>query len=124
MGDIVKQHHISLKNALAGIKWAVSTQPNFRVHFLLSALAVGVGFFVRLAPNEWVLLVFTIFWGMSAEMINTAIESMCDLITTEWKKEIKIAKDVAAGMMLTVATGSIFVALFLLLPKLLIKFFG
>jgi diacylglycerol kinase len=44
---------------------------------------------------------------------------MTDLITTEWRKEAKIAKDVAAGMMLTVAIGDTVVAIIIFLPKLL-----
>ncbi len=124
MGELVRQHHISFKNALAGIKWALTTQPNFRVHLFLSFLAVVAGIYVNLSGVEWTLLIFTIFWGLAAEMINTAIESVCDLVTTEWRKEIKIAKDVAAGTMLTVATGAVFVAAFLLIPKLIAKFVG
>ena len=121
MGKALRQHHISIKHAFAGVKWALVTQPNFRIHLFFSAVALLIGWYVSLTPSEWVLLVFTIFWGLSAEMINTAIESLSDLITREWKKEIKIAKDVAAGMMLTVAVGALVVAYLLLIPKLLGK---
>jgi diacylglycerol kinase len=124
MGEQIRKHHISFSHAFAGIRWALSTQPNFRIHLTFSLLAVLTGLYVGLTASEWVLLVFTIFWGLSAEMINTALEAVCDLITKEWRTEIRVAKDVAAGMMLTVATGAIVVALFLLLPKLVIKFVG
>lgn len=53
---------------------------------------------------------------MAAEMINTSIESVTDLVTTEWKKEAKIAKDVSAGMMLTVAIGAAAVAALIFWP--------
>lgn len=49
-------------------------------------------------------------------MINTSLESMTDLITKEWRSEAKIAKDVAAGMMLLVATGAVIVALVIFAP--------
>jgi len=55
----------------------------------------------------------------SAEMINTAIEEMVDLITDEHKKEAKIAKDVAAGMVLVAALGSVIVGIFIFAPYLL-----
>ena len=121
MKQIIKRHHISIQNALQGMKWGISTQPNFQVHFLLSFLAVLTGLYLGLNSTEWVLLIFTIFWGLSAEFANTAIEATCDAITTEWRKEIKIAKDVAAGMMLIVALGSIVVAWLLLGTKLLVR---
>ncbi len=119
MEKLIRRHHISFKNAFSGLKWAVSTQPNFRVHFLLSILAVIAAIYLRLSALEWILLIFTIFWGLATEMLNTAIEAICDLITQEWRKEIKIAKDVAAAMMLTVAAGSVIVALLLFIPKLI-----
>lgn len=123
MGEIIRQHHISFKNAFAGLKWTLTTQPNFRIHISLSILVIIIGWYVGLSSLEWVLLTFTIFWGLAAEMVNTSLESMTDLITRDWKKEAKVAKDVAAGMMLTIATGSVVVAFLLLLPKLIAKLF-
>lgn len=124
MGEIIRKHHISFKNAFAGVKWSLATQPNFRIHAILASLTVIIGFYVNLTYLEWVIIVFTIIWGLSAEMINTSIEAMTDMITKDWKQEAKIAKDVAAGMMLTVAFGSICIGSIILLPKLLSKFFG
>lgn len=123
MEKIVEQHRISFKNAFTGLKWALTTQPNFRIHLSLSILVILIGWYVQLTPIEWVMIAFTIILGLSAEMINTSIEAMCDAIITVWRKEIKVAKDVAAGMMLTVAFGSIIVAGLILLPKLYIRLF-
>ena len=53
-------------------------------------------------------------------MINTSIEAMCNLITTDWKKEAKIAKDVSAGMMLIIAVGTLIIGLIIFIPKLLL----
>lgn len=49
-------------------------------------------------------------------MINTALESMTDLITKEWRQEAKIAKDVAAGMMLLIAMGAVVIGAVIFLP--------
>jgi diacylglycerol kinase len=119
MEKLLRQHHISFKNAFAGLWWAISTQPNFRIHFFLSAVAIILGEWLAISSGEWAIIVFAIVLGLSSEMINTALEAMTDLITTEWRKEAKIAKDVAAGMMLTVAIGDTVVAIIIFLPKLL-----
>lgn len=63
------------------------------------------------------ILVLTIVFGLGIEMVNTSIEAMTDLITREWHKEAKIAKDVSAGMMLLAATGAVCVALLIFLPR-------
>ncbi len=122
MKKILMQHHISFKNAFSGLWWAITTQPNFRVHIALSILALFLCTYLRVSPVEGAIIAFTIVLGLSAEMINTALESMTDLITTEWRKEAKIAKDVAAGMMLTVAFGAVLVAVLILGPKLVALF--
>lgn len=120
MKEIVHKHHISFKNAFSGLKWALTTQPNFRVHLILALLAIVLGTIVHLSTSEWILLTFTIFWALGAEMINTSLEAITDLVTREWREEARIAKDVSAGMMLVISFGAIVVACFLILPKLFI----
>lgn len=119
MREALRKHHISFKTAIAGIRWAVRTQPNFRVHLVLSLLALLGGWVFRVTATEMLILVFAIVLGLSAEMVNTAIESMTDLITREWRSEAKIAKDVSAGMMLITAVGAVIVAAIIFLPRIL-----
>ncbi len=111
MKEIIRRHTISFKNAFSGLAWALRTQPNFRVHITLSILALLLAAYFRITRVEWTIIIFTILLGLTAELINTALESMTDLITKEWREEAKIAKDVSAGMMLTIAIGAVVVAL-------------
>ncbi|OGG24569.1 hypothetical protein A3A79_05285 [Candidatus Gottesmanbacteria bacterium RIFCSPLOWO2_01_FULL_43_11b] len=122
MREILRKHHISFKNAFAGIFWSLRTQPNFRVHIFLSTLALILAWYLRISRLETLVIIFTIILGLTAEMINTSLESMTDLITKEWKSEAKVAKDVSAGMMLTVAIGAVIIAAFIYVPYLW-KFF-
>jgi diacylglycerol kinase (ATP) len=122
MMKALRRHHISFKNAFAGLTWALRTQPNFRVHLACSLVAVSLGFYLGITNTEMAIILFTILLGLSAEMINTALEAMTDLITTEWKQQAKIAKDVAAGMMLLVAIGAILIAIFIFTPYLHLLF--
>jgi len=119
MMRILRRHHISFQNAFAGILWAIRTQPNFRVHLVLSTLAISGGLFLGISRVEMTVILFTILLGLAAEMINTAIESVTDLVTKEWRTDAKTAKDVAAGMMLLVAFGAVGVAIFIFWPYLI-----
>jgi diacylglycerol kinase (ATP) len=119
MMKALRRHHISFKNAFAGIWWALRTQPNFRVHLTLASCAIALGLFLQITQVEMVVIVFTIVLGLTGEMINTAMESMTDLITKEYRQEAKIAKDVSAGMMLLIAFGAIGVAALIFIPYLL-----
>lgn len=118
MREVINRHHISFKHAFAGLHWAFSTQPNFRVHFILSLIALILGLILGISRLEMVIIIFTIILGLSAEMVNTALEAMTDLITKEWRTEAKIAKDVSAGMMLLTAFGAILVAVYIFVPYL------
>ncbi len=118
MREIIRKHTVSFKNAFSGLAWALRTQPNFRIHLVLAVFALLLSWYLRITRTEWAIIIFTIVLGLTAEFINTALESMTDLITHEWRAEAKIAKDVAAGMMLTVAVGAVVVAGFVFLPYL------
>lgn len=116
--NILRRHHISFKNALNGIIWAFTTQPNFRVHMILTILALIFGFLLKVSYVEMTILTLTIVFGLGCEMINTSIEAMTDLITTEYKLQAKIAKDVSAGMMLLVSIGTVIVACLIFIPRI------
>jgi diacylglycerol kinase (ATP) len=119
MRNLLRKHQISFKNAFSGLDWAVKTQPNFRIHLILSVLAIVLCIGFSVSYIEMTVILFTIVLGLSAEMINTSIEAMTDLITKEWRQEAKIAKDVSAGMMLLVSFGATLVAWFVFVPYLL-----
>lgn len=115
---LIRRHHISFTNAANGIKWAFSTQPNFRVHVFFSAIAIFLSIALGISTVEMILIILTIILGLSVEMVNTSIESMTDLISTEWHQQAKIAKDVSAGMMLLTAIGATIVGCLVFLPRI------
>lgn len=69
-----------------------------------------------------VIILFIIMLGLVCEMINTALESMTDLITSEWREKAKIAKDVSAGMMLMTAIGAVIIASIIFYPYIIRTF--
>jgi len=117
-------HKISFKLALDGIVYAFKTQPNLRFHGFFGLFVISAGFFFQITKIEWFIISFTILLMFTAEMINTALESMTDLITTEHRKTAKIAKDVSAGMVLINATGSVIVGLIIFIPYIYSLFIG
>lgn len=119
MVTVGRTHKDSFKDAFAGLSWSFKTQPNFKIHLLLATIAIFLSWFLHITLVEFAVIIFTIVLGLTAEMINTSIESMTDLITTEYRESAKIAKDVAAGMMLTTAIGAILVALVIFIPHIL-----
>jgi diacylglycerol kinase len=77
------------------------------------------GVLLGLSVVEWAIFAAMVTLVLAAEMVNTMIESLVDLVTQEYHPLAKVAKDVAAGIVLLTAIGSIIVGLLIFLPKLL-----
>lgn len=97
--------------AFAGIWYALKTQVNMRFHLVAAIVVVGAGLFFKLPTIEWfaVGIAITLVW--SAELFNTAIESLTDLATKEIHPLAKVAKDAAAGAVLICAVFALLVGL-------------
>lgn len=114
----MNKHIQSFHLALSGICYAIRTQLNFIVHSVSATLVILLGLYFQISQVEWVVLILTIVMVFIAEMINTSIESMTNLITTEHRQHAKIAKDVSAGMVLTAAIGAVVVGGVIFGPRL------
>lgn len=112
----INYHFSSIREAISGLKHAFSEHPNFKIHLLISILVLLASWYFSISRLELIIIILTILLGFVVEFLNTAVESVCDLVTLEWRKDIKIAKDVAAAMMLLTALGSIIIALLIFSP--------
>ncbi|MCR5229060.1 MAG: diacylglycerol kinase family protein [Solobacterium sp.] len=75
--------------------------PAVLLQFVLGAMAVAAGFILKLDLYEWLAVIICIGLVITAEMLNTCIEKICDMYTTEYNEKIKIIKDISAGAVLT-----------------------
>lgn len=114
----IKKHHIGLHHALAGLRHALSTQPNFLIHLTVSTLVIVAGVFFQIPFLEWIIIFFIIALGLVIELLNTAIEATVDVATQKFHPIAKIAKDTAAAAMLVYAVGASVVGLLIFVPKI------
>jgi diacylglycerol kinase len=104
--------------AFAGLRYAVRTQRNARIHLVIALLAIGMGLWLGISPIEWALVFVAITGVFIAEMLNTVVEACVDLATQQYHPLAKVAKDVAAGTVLLNAILSIIIGLFVFGPHL------
>lgn len=110
---------VSFKYAWAGIVYAFKTQRNFKIHVVVSLLAIALGWYLQIAAVSMAVIGITCALVLALELVNTAIESIVDLTVKQTYHELaKIAKDCAAGAVFIGAMAAIFVAAVLLLPPL------
>ena len=106
------------KNALNGIIHAFKTEKNLRNDYVIGALVLFVSLFFNLTRVELICLVITIGFVIFAEMINSTVEYIVNLITTDYNLDAKAAKDIAAGGVLISSIISVIVAYLLFVDKI------
>ncbi len=95
-----KNHLDSFRYAVEGIVHAFRTQRHMRFHFFAVVLVLSIGLLLRLSRVEMALLFLAVSGVLVAEMMNTAVESVVDMITQAYHPLAKLAKDIAAGAVL------------------------
>ena len=109
----------SFRCAFAGIAHVLRSQRNARIHLGVTLAIVLLGWWLRLTYTEWAIIALTVAVVLVAEMLNTAIEATIDLTTKRYHPLAKVAKDVAAGAVLTAAIIAVIVGLLILGPHLI-----
>jgi diacylglycerol kinase (ATP) len=99
----------SFNHAFEGIMYAARTQPNMRAHLLISLLVILAAMLLRLERDYIVDLVILIGMVLALELLNTAIESIVDLLTVTHHPLAKTAKDAAAGAVLVASIAAVVV---------------
>ena len=108
----------SFRYAINGIKDALKSEPNLRFHFLVSVVAVILALYLKFDFKELSILILTIFFVITLELINTIVEKLVDMHSRETTEEARVIKDISAGIVLLGAVVSVIIASFLFLPKL------
>ncbi len=114
----------SFQYAFAGLKYALRTQRNIRIHLTIAGAAVALGLWLHLPPGHWAILVLTIGFVLVGELLNTVAETLVDLASPDYHPLAKVAKDVTAGAVLLAAFVSVVVGLLVLGPPLWTRLFG
>ncbi|WP_291401621.1 diacylglycerol kinase family protein [Daejeonella sp.] len=104
--------------AFNGIKYSFKTQLNFRVHAFLGALALIISYILQIAICEWIWIIAAISLVLIVELINTAIETLVDLVSPEFNPKAGLIKDISAAAVLISAIFAFLVGCFIFLPKL------
>ncbi len=102
----------SINCAIEGILWAAKTQRHMRWHFLAALLVLLLAHVMHLSALEFILLTFAITLVMFAELINTAVEVVVDMVSPDYHPLAKCAKDVAAGSVLVASIGAVVMGFF------------
>ncbi len=100
-----------------GIRIVFGTEPNMKIHVVVAIIVILCGFLFSISITEWILCLLCIGMVMGAEMINTAIENVVDLVSPGQNELAGKAKDIAAGAVLICAIVAVIIGLIIFIPK-------
>jgi diacylglycerol kinase len=98
----------NLRYAIEGMKIAWRNEPHFRSHVLASVFLIALSFFLNIAALEFAIIVLSCGFVIAVEVLNTALEELCDKHTKDHDPHIARIKDLAAAAVLI---SSIFAAI-------------
>jgi len=107
----------AFKYAIDGIVAFFRSEQNARIHALAAITAIILGFCVHITRHEWIAILLCISAVFCTEMINTAIEKLCNIVHPAYHSQIKMIKDIAAGAVLLSAVASLVIGAIIFLPK-------
>ncbi len=99
--------------AFQGLFWAIRTEGSFSVHLPAAALATSGAVLLSFDPGRWSVLLLTIGIVLTAELFNTALETLAQAIDEEHNEYIKRALDVASAAVLMISMTAVAVGAFL-----------
>ncbi len=97
--------------AANGFRTVLREEFNFRVQAVVAVLVIALGFVRGLSSLEWVAIVFAVALVLMAEIVNTAVEDICNKIEPNQDPAIGRIKDMMAGYVLLSSVAAVTIGL-------------
>jgi diacylglycerol kinase (ATP) len=111
-----------LSNSFEGILYVFRHEPNFRWRLAFSGAAIALGIYLEISYVEMLILLVSIAMMLMAEIANTALEEVCDILEPEFNLRIKAIKDMLSATVFIAALPALGILLFAAAPRLLSVF--
>lgn len=108
----------SFKYAFEGFVQSLKAERNMKIHISVMLVVILCGFIFKISRGEWIICIILFGIVISAELFNTAIETVVDIAMPEKNDKAKTAKDVAAAGVLIIAISSAIIGLIIFIPKM------
>lgn len=108
----------SFKNAINGLSVALRQERNMQIHMVVAIFVLLLGWVLNFSLKEWALVLLCIGAVISLELINTAIEELCDLVEPNYHSSIRKIKDICAAAVTIVSLVAAIIGSLIFVPHL------
>ena len=108
----------SFKYAIEGLVSSFKTERNMKIHIMAMIIVIALGIFMKLNKIELCIITIAIVMVISAELFNTAIENVVDMVSPQKNPQAKLVKDIAAAAVLVLAIGAAVIGIIIFGPKI------
>ena len=106
-------------NSFNGLKSFFMYERSALVYLVAFAFTIGAGIILQMNMMEWVMIFFVLLTMLASELLNTAIEAICDLVSPEYNPFVKIAKDSGSAATGVLTILWVIVILMIYAPKVI-----
>lgn len=104
--------------AWKGIRCCAGKEQNLSFHLIAAAVAVIAGCVLDITRTDWMIVTLCIGMVIAAELFNSAIEKLVDLVSPQRHPLAGQVKDIAAGAVLVCAATAAVIGLIVFVPYL------
>ena len=102
--------------SIAGLKYAYKYEQSMLIHVIATILVITANILLKVQALEWLVTIIAIGMVLSAELINTAIEAIVDMVTLEFHPLAKIAKDCGSAATFVLAVMAVAIGCVVYIP--------
>ena len=118
MGHEIRKLRQSFRYAVRGVRLCVETERNFRIHLTAACYVTFLAVLCRLSGTKCAILALCFGVMMGAELMNTAVERLCDWQAEGYDRTGRDAKDIEAAAVFVCALACAVIGLIFFVPAL------
>lgn len=109
----------SFSYAFKGLSTGFKEETSLQIQIALGIITVILGLYFQISVVEWLFVFGMIGMVLTAELFNTALEELCDMMRSTHDPHVAKIKDLAAGAVLIASLTAFVVGACIFLPHFL-----
>lgn len=120
MKDFIIGRIKGFRYAIKGFFLLLRTEHSIITQSVIALIVIGMGFYLGISREEWMMQLLAIGLVLSTESLNTAVEKLCDFVHPDFHDKIGFIKDIGAGAVTFAALIAVVVGIIIYYPYFLV----